>query len=65
MYQFSDDELHAIYDVHSLSPFGPTIAYREFVLGGDSRPLVSTDDVEGWICAFYSAYNSRVRPGTF
>ena len=64
---FSDDDLHTIYAAHALGGFaGPSEAYRLWVLKGDfTSPLTEQDDVEGFICAFYDAYNKRIRPGTF
>ena len=69
-YKFSDDDLHAIYVSHKIGgrfgPSGPSQAYRYWVLDGDfTSPLTEKDDVEGFICAFYDAYNKRIRPGTF
>ena len=66
-YKFSDDDLHAIYTSYKIGGFaGPSQAYRYWVLEGDfTSPLSEKDDVEGFICAFYNAYNKRIRPGTF
>ena len=66
-YKFSDDDLHAIYTSHKIGGLaGPSQAYRYWVLEGDfTSPLTEKDDVESFICAFYNAYNKRIRPGTF
>jgi hypothetical protein len=66
-YKFTDQDLHAIYTSHKIGgEFGPSQAYRYWILDGDFKsPLTEKDDVEGFICEFYTQYNKRIRPGTF
>lgn len=66
-YIFSDTDLHTIYKCYEIGGIdGPSQAYRLWVLKGDFTSRLSReDDVEGFICSFYTQYNKRIRAGTF
>jgi len=61
-YTFTDEQLDIIHDYMELSPW-VLDAYRWYMGFTDADP-VSTDEVESFAIAFYTAYN-RMYPGTY